>query len=277
MTARMRPASVIRKLAFSAVSFRLLNCALQRLMKSCSFAHAFGLLLALTPLNASCSFASSPFFTPLSIGKACTAAIKSLICSAAPLTWIVNGQLFVSPPASIAWQVTALVPMAKVLPLGGLQLMLVTEQLSEAVGAKLTTAPAGELALATMSDGQSMAGGSESWTVTVKLQELLLPAASVTVQVTVVTPGAKGEPLDGLQLTLATERLSEAVGAKLTTANGQATMPGGQMMVGGVVSTTGAGASNAPMSVPSPPAAFTMAGSSKARRSRRHAGPSRSQ
>src|ERR1041385_241564 len=77
-------------------------------------------------------------------------------------------------------------------------------------------------------------------------------------------------PLVGLQLTLATEQLSDAVGAeKLTTAPAgevaSVTMLSGQMMVGGVVSTTGACASSAPMSVPSPPVTFGTAGSSKVR------------
>ena len=47
-------------------------------------------------------------------------------------------------------------------------------------------------------------GGWASLTVTVKLQEALLPAASVAEQVTVVTPLGKAAPDAGLQFTVTT-------------------------------------------------------------------------
>jgi hypothetical protein len=57
-----------------------------------------------------------------------------------------------------------------------------------------------------------MVGGWVSVMVTLKLQFALLLAASVTVQVTVVTPFWKVDPLGGLQLGVpAPEQLSVAV------------------------------------------------------------------
>jgi hypothetical protein len=61
-------------------------------------------------------------------------------------------------------------------------------------------------------EGQVIVGDSLSLTVTVNAQEALLPAASLTVQVTVVMPFGKVEPLEGLQLTAPTpKQLSVAV------------------------------------------------------------------
>jgi len=83
-------------------------------------------------------------------------------------------------------------------------------------------------------------------TVTLKLQDAVLPEGSVAVQVTVVVPTGKGEPDGGLQTTVA-EQLSEAVGGgKLTTvlvASGQvcaatAVTAAGQVIVGASVSLT---------------------------------------
>ena len=60
--------------------------------------------------------------------------------------------------------------------------------------------------------GQFATGAWVSLTVTLKLQEALLPLASVAVQVTVVAPLAKVEPLAGLQLTVWPGQLSAPVG-----------------------------------------------------------------
>jgi len=46
----------------------------------------------------------------------------------------------------------------------------------------------------TRSCGQVMTGGSTSWTITLKLQVAVFPAASVAVQVTVLVPMAKAVP-----------------------------------------------------------------------------------
>ena len=61
--------------------------------------------------------------------------------------------------------------------------------------------------------GQSRTGGSVSLTLTVKVQLLVLPAASVAVQVTGVMPVPKLEPAGGLQLTVTPGQLSVAAGA----------------------------------------------------------------
>jgi hypothetical protein len=58
---------------------------------------------------------------------------------------------------------------------------------------------------------QVMDGGVASRTVTVKLQVLLLPLESVAVQVTVVTPCGKVEPLVGTQAIVTPGQLSVAV------------------------------------------------------------------
>ena len=65
--------------------------------------------------------------------------------------------------------------------------------------------------------GQEITGFSPSVTVTSNEQLTELPAASVAVEVTVVVPTAKNEPLAGEETTFA-EQLSVAVTEKFTTA-----------------------------------------------------------
>ena len=66
--------------------------------------------------------------------------------------------------------------------------------------------------LVTTLAGQTSTGGSVSLTVTVKVQVLVLPAASMAVQVTGVVPVPKLEPVGGLQLTVTPGQLSLAAG-----------------------------------------------------------------
>src|SRR6185503_6139695 len=102
---------------------------------------------------------------------------------------------------------------AKVEPLTGLHVTLTPGQLSAAVAMKITLLfehRPGSVS-ATMSAGRAMPGGSRSRTVTVKVQLLRLLAASVAVQVTVVTPLANVEPLGGLHVTVTPGQLSVAV------------------------------------------------------------------
>ena len=66
-----------------------------------------------------------------------------------------------------------------------------------------------------MSAGQAMDGGWLSVTVTLKLQLVALPEASVAVQVTVVSPLSKQVPEDGTQTVATPGQLSLAVGAKM--------------------------------------------------------------
>ena len=66
--------------------------------------------------------------------------------------------------------------------------------------------------LVLMLPGQVNVGSSVSFTVTVKEHVLVLPLASVAMQVTVVTPLAKLAPLVGRQLIVALGQLSLALG-----------------------------------------------------------------
>jgi hypothetical protein len=103
-------------------------------------------------------------------------------------------------------------PLGKLEPLGGLQLVLRPGQLSLAPGLKLTTrVQVPGAVLVVMLPGQVMSGGSVSLTVTVKLQLAVLSDASVAVQITGVVPLAKVEPLGGLQLVLTPGQLSLAL------------------------------------------------------------------
>jgi hypothetical protein len=106
-------------------------------------------------------------------------------------------QVALLPQLSLAVQATVVVPIGKVLPLGGLHTTIGGEQPPVTLGAKVTTAPAGLVACRTMLDGQVIANGG--YTVTVKLQLVESPHVSLALQVTVVVPIGKVLPLGGLQ------------------------------------------------------------------------------
>jgi len=95
-------------------------------------------------------------------------------------TVTVNVQLAVLPAASVAVAVTVVVPTGKVLPDAGTVVTVTPGQLSLADGsANVTTAPQVPGVLLTeIFAGQVMLGGCTSFTVTVKLQVDVLPAAS---------------------------------------------------------------------------------------------------
>ena len=115
-------------------------------------------------------------------------------------TVTVKVQVAVLPDASVAVQVTVVVPTGKQDPDGGLQRTVTPGQLSLAVVVKVT-ATHGSLTvavLAVMLAGQVIVGGWVSLTLTVKAQ--LGPA--VVVQVTVVVPTGKNEPDAGEQVTV---------------------------------------------------------------------------
>src|ERR1041384_3354976 len=87
-------------------------------------------------------------------------------------TMTLKVQLVVLPEASVAVQVTVLVPCGKLDPLGGLQLVVTPVQLSLAVGAKVTARPvhvAGS-ELVVMLAGAVIVGRVLSLTVTVNVQ-----------------------------------------------------------------------------------------------------------
>jgi molybdenum cofactor biosynthesis enzyme len=127
------------------------------------------------------------------------------------------------PAASLAVQLTEVVPFAKAVPLGGVQTTVtVASQLSAAVGAKVTTAVQTPESVPTLNPvGQPLiTGASSSVTTTSKVHAVaLLLAASLAVQLTEVVPFAKAVPLGGVQTTVTVaSQLSVAVGAYVTTA-----------------------------------------------------------
>src|SRR5438876_251645 len=122
------------------------------------------------------------------------------------LTVTVKVQALVLPLVSVAVQVTVVIPFGKAKPLVGRQATVAPGQLSVAEGAaKLTTAVHWfrSVPVTTLAGQPPMTGFSVSFTVTVNVQAFVLPAPSVAVQVTVVVPLMKVEPLAGLQATVA--------------------------------------------------------------------------
>jgi hypothetical protein len=110
-------------------------------------------------------------------------------------------QLVLVPQLSLAVASTVVVPIGKVLPLGGLA---VTNggglQPPVAVKLKNTAMPFELVAVTVMLDEQfKLIGGLT--TVTVKLQLVLLPQVSLAVVNTVVVPTGKVLPLGGLAVT----------------------------------------------------------------------------
>jgi hypothetical protein len=115
---------------------------------------------------------------------------------------------------SVAVQLTVVTPFGKVEPEAGLHTTVAPGQLSLAVALYVTTAEHwfGSV-LFVMFEGQLAVGACVSLTVTVKLHEAVLLAASLTVQLTVVVPFGKNEPAAGEQVTAPTPgQLSVAVG-----------------------------------------------------------------
>jgi len=103
---------------------------------------------------------------------------------------------------SILVQVTRVVRLENVDPEAGLQVTVVSGQLSLTSAVKFTTAAHSPgNALAVMSPGQSMTGTWLSVTVIVKAQLVAFCEVSVAVQFTVVVPVGKKKPLGGLQFT----------------------------------------------------------------------------
>ncbi len=130
----------------------------------------------------------------------------------------VNVQVVMLPLASVAVLVTVVVPTGNVLPLAMLLRRFVTLQLSVPLTVKVTLlrlhwpGSAGRIRLV----GQVSVGFWLSVTVTVKVQELVLPLASVAVLVTVVVPTGNVLPLAMLLVTFVTRQLSVALTVKVT-------------------------------------------------------------
>ena len=131
-------------------------------------------------------------------------------------TVTVNEQLEVFPDVSVATLVTVVTPFGNELPDGGFDTTVTPGQLSEAVTVNVTTAEQtlGSVTFV-MFAGHVTVGACVSFTVTVKLHVVVFGgvAASLTVQVTVVTPFGYTAPEAGLHVTVPTPgQLSVAVG-----------------------------------------------------------------
>ena len=131
------------------------------------------------------------------------------------LTVTVKVQALVLPLVSVAVQVIVVAPLLNTEPLGGSQTIEASPQLSLALGAVQVTAavhkPTSVFWLILL--GQVTEGFSVSLTVTSNWQVLVLPAASLAVQVTCVAPLGRAAPLTGLQTTATVpSQLSVAVG-----------------------------------------------------------------
>lgn len=110
---------------------------------------------------------------------------------------------------------TVVVPSGKVEPEAGVQVAARgPSTVSLADAEKLATAPEGPVASTVMLAGTVTVGGVVSTTDTLKLALLVLPAASLAEQLTVVVPSGKIEPEAGEQLGVmepSTRSLAEAL------------------------------------------------------------------
>jgi len=159
-------------------------------------------------------------------------------------TVTVKEPVAVLPALSDAEQDTVVVPNGNVEPEAGLQVTSTDPSIrSEAEGEKVTAAPPGPVPCMVMSDGSCRVGGVRSTTVTLKEPEPVLPALSVTEQVTVVEPKANVEPDAGEQFGASgPSTLSTAETVKLAIAPAgpvaSRVMSPGTVTTGGVLSWT---------------------------------------
>ena len=118
------------------------------------------------------------------------------------MTVTVKVQVAVFPDASVAVDVTVVVPFGNANPEAGLLTTVTLEQRSDALTVKFTTAvhcPGS--ASRVMFAGHVIDGGVASTTVTVAEHWLETPGVSVTVNVTVVVPSGYGPGGDWLVVT----------------------------------------------------------------------------
>ena len=112
------------------------------------------------------------------------------------LTVTVNVQVDVLPEASVAVDVTVVVPRLKTLPEAGVLTTVVPGQLSVAVTVNGTVAVQDPIGVDTvMFAGQVITGAWVSFTVTVNVQVAILPTASVALNTLVVVPIGNVLPL----------------------------------------------------------------------------------
>jgi hypothetical protein len=123
--------------------------------------------------------------------------------------------------ASVAVQLTVVVPTENIEPLIGLHIILAPGQLSDAVAMYVTVAWHAPIAAGcVIGEGRLHVGACVSCTVTVNehIVSGLSGLVSVAVQLTVVVPTENIEPLIGLHIMLAPGQLSEAVAMYVTVA-----------------------------------------------------------
>ena len=127
-------------------------------------------------------------------------------------------QRLLLPDESIAMFVTTVVPTGKVDPDGGVEVIVTFVQLSTALTLNNTLLRDSWPASAQKARlfGQMICGTSLSRIVTVKVQTLELPKASVATLVTMVVPTGKNEPDSILELTVTEEQLSMALTENVT-------------------------------------------------------------
>jgi hypothetical protein len=166
-------------------------------------------------------------------------AIVGIWLSDTVTVWV---HVLVLPALSTTVQVTVVTPIGKVA--GALFVTDATAQLSDVTGDPRATVAKQEprSVVAVMFEGQAIVGIWLSDTVTVWVHVLVLPAASTTVQVTVVTP--IGKVAGALLVTDATAQLSDVTGDPRATVAKQeprsvvAVMFEGQTMLGASLSDT---------------------------------------
>src|SRR5437762_3268383 len=117
-------------------------------------------------------------------------------------TVTVNDAAPILPRASVAVQWTGVAPSPKVVPLAGVHVTGTTPStVSVAVAVKLNAAPDAFVASIVAFAGAITTGGTVSVTVTRNEADPLLPRVSIAVQVTVVGPSGKVDPLAVVQVT----------------------------------------------------------------------------
>ena len=117
-------------------------------------------------------------------------------------TITLNDAVRVLPCASLAVQVTVVAPSANVDPLAGAQLGVTgPSSVSAADAAYVNGAPVGPVASTVAFGGTVSTGAVVSVTVTVNVFVATFARASLAVQLTVVVPDGKIDPLAGVQVT----------------------------------------------------------------------------
>jgi hypothetical protein len=174
-------------------------------------------------------------------------AVGAILPLGQSLTVTLKLQLLRLPQASVAVQVTVVVPAGKQKPEGGSQTTVgFGSQMSEAVALKFTTAQHGLVEVGSNGTGklgQLIEGARVSTTFTVWLQEALLPLQSVAVQVRVTLNSCGQFPgvVTSLNVTVGFgSQASLALGGGKTGDPGHSTGEGatGQLIVGGRLSIT---------------------------------------